>query len=259
MTAVPQPLAVITGASGGLGREFARIAAVRGYRLLLVARRRDALDALARTLRTETAVLALDLAEPGSADRISAWLSERGLVPAVLIGNAGFGAYGEAAEMDEAAVRAMIRLNVGALTTLTLREARRMAAAGGGRIMNVASTAAFRPCPHAALYGATKAYVLSFTEALAEELRGSPVTVTAFCPGPMKTGFSAAAGMKNTAAFDRIAADPAASALAGFRAMMRGEAVAFDTPRNALLSFLPRLFPRALVRRLTGQAIASAK
>ncbi|MFU0842610.1 MAG: SDR family oxidoreductase [Burkholderia sp.] len=259
MTASPQPLAVITGASGGLGREFARIAAVRGYRLLLIARNQAALDQLAQALHTETGTLALDLAEPGSADRISAWLSERNLVPAVLINNAGFGAYEEAAEMDEATVRTMIRLNVTALTTLTLREARRMLEAGGGRIMNVASTAAFRPCPHAALYGATKAYVLSFTEALAEELRLSPVTVTAFCPGPMKTGFSAAAGMKNTAAFDKLAADPAVSAMAGFNAMMRGKAVAYDTVRNRVLSFLPRLFPRSLVRRLTGEAIASAK
>ena len=151
-----QPLAVITGASSGIGRELAKLAAQKGYRLLLIARNMRALEVLSRDLRTETHLLALDLTAAGAVDQISSWLSDRQIVPEIFINNAGFGAFGPASDMDEAMLKKMIRLNVMALTSLSLRMARRMKREGRGRIMNVASTAAFQPCPYLGVYGATK-------------------------------------------------------------------------------------------------------
>ena len=135
-----QPLAVITGASSGIGRELAKLAAQKGYRLLLIARNMRALEVLSRDLRTETHLLALDLTAAGAVDQISSWLSDRQIVPEIFINNAGFGAFGPASDMDEAMLKKMIRLNVMALTSLSLRMARRMKREGRGRIMNVAST-----------------------------------------------------------------------------------------------------------------------
>lgn len=149
-----QPLAVITGASSGIGRELAKLAAQKGYRLLLIARNMRALEVLSRDLRTETHLLALDLTAAGAVDQISSWLSDRQIVPEIFINNAGFGAFGPASDMDEAMLKKMIRLNVMALTSLSLRMARRMKREGRGRIMNVASTAAFQPCPYLGVYGA---------------------------------------------------------------------------------------------------------
>lgn len=145
-----QPLAVITGASSGIGRELAKLAAQKGYRLLLIARNMRALEVLSRDLRTETHLLALDLTAAGAVDQISSWLSDRQIVPEIFINNAGFGAFGPASDMDEAMLKKMIRLNVMALTSLSLRMARRMKREGRGRIMNVASTAAFSPAPTSA-------------------------------------------------------------------------------------------------------------
>lgn len=170
-----QPLAVITGASSGIGRELAKLAAQKGYRLLLIARNMRALEVLSRDLRTETHLLALDLTAAGAVDQISSWLSDRQIVPEIFINNAGFGAFGPASDMDEAMLKKMIRLNVMALTSLSLRMARRMKREGRGRIMNVASTAAFQPCPYLGVYGATKSYVLSFTESLAGKPLRSPL------------------------------------------------------------------------------------
>ena len=152
-----QPLAVITGASSGIGRELAKLAAQKGYRLLLIARNMRALEVLSRDLRTETHLLALDLTAAGAVDQISSWLSDRQIVPEIFINNAGFGAFGPASDMDEAMLKKMMRLNVMALTSLSLRMARRMKREGRGRIMNVASTAAFQPCPYLGVYGAARA------------------------------------------------------------------------------------------------------
>ena len=250
-----QPLAVITGASSGLGREFARIAAQRGYRVLLIARNMRALEVLSRDLRTETHLLSLDLTAAGAVDQVSGWLADRRIVPELFINNAGFGAFGSAAEMDEAMLKKMIRLNVMALTSLSLRMARHMSRAGGGHIMNVASTAAFQPCPYLGVYGATKSYVLSFTESLAEELRGTGVTATAFCPGPTRTHFGVAAGLSEENPFDKLAADPESVALAGFNGMMAGRVVVLDGLSNRLGVLMSRLFPRGIVRRIAGRML----
>lgn len=250
-----QPLAVITGASSGIGREFAKIAAQRGYRVLLIARNLRALEVVSRDLRTETHLLALDLTAAGAVDQISGWLADRSIVPEIFINNAGFGAFGPAAEMDEAMLKKMIRLNVMALTSLSLRMARHMMRAGGGRIMNVASTAAFQPCPYLGVYGATKSYVLSFTESLAEELKGTGVTATAFCPGPTRTQFGINAGLKEDSPFDRLSADAAKVALTGFDAMTAGRPVVIDGFTNRLGAFMTRLLPRCAVRRIASNLL----
>ena len=239
-----QPLAVITGASSGIGRELAKLAAQKGYRLLLIARNMRALEVLSRDLRTETHLLALDLTAAGAVDQISSWLSDRQIVPEIFINNAGFGAFGPASDMDEAMLKKMIRLNVMALTSLSLRMARRMKREGRGRIMNVASTAAFQPCPYLGVYGATKSYVLSFTESLAEELKGSGVTVTAFCPGPTRTQFGVTAGLSQESPFDRLSTDPERVAETGFKGMMAGRVVVLDGAANRTLQKDPDGFRR---------------
>ena len=254
-----RPLAVITGASSGIGRELAIKAAMRGYRLLLVSRNEYALRELERTLHTRVDYLALDLTKDGSVDRICSWLSEHDLVPAILINNAGFGAFGPAIQMDTGHLSRMIHLNVDALTILSIRLGRRMANHGGGRILNVASTAAFQPCPQMAVYGATKAYVLSFSEALGEELKGSGVTVTALCPGPTRTNFGVNAGLKADSPFDHWATDPENVARCGFNAMMRGEPVVVQGFLNKIGSVLARLAPRSIVTAFTNYLIKQMK
>lgn len=153
----------------------------------------------------------------------------------------------------------MIRLNVMALTSLSLRMARRMKREGRGRIMNVASTAAFQPCPYLGVYGATKSYVLSFTESLAEELKGSGVTVTAFCPGPTRTQFGVTAGLSQESPFDRLSADPERVAETGFKGMMAGRVVVLDGAANRFGAFMTRFLPRCLVRRIAGGILAKLK
>lgn len=232
-----QPLAVITGASSGIGRELAKLAAQKGYRLLLIARNMRALEVLSRDLRTETHLLALDLTAAGAVDQISSWLSDRQIVPEIFINNAGFGAFGPASDMDEAMLKKMIRLNVMALTSLSLR----------------------MPCPYLGVYGATKSYVLSFTESLAEELKGSGVTVTAFCPGPTRTQFGVTAGLSQESPFDRLSADPERVAETGFKGMMAGRVVVLDGATNRFGAFMTRFLPRCLVRRIAGGMLAKLK
>ena len=167
------PIAVITGASSGLGAEFARIAAREGFRTVLVARREKRLEALAAEIDHATGlkpwVLALDLTDPHQRSRLFDCLETKGLAPDILINNAGFGDFGPMVDADDDRIRGMIELNIAALTELSIRAARLMEHAGRGRILNIASTAAFQACPELGVYGATKAYVLSFTESLAAQ------------------------------------------------------------------------------------------
>ncbi len=254
-----RPMAVITGASSGLGREFAKIAAQKGYRVLLVARNLHALEVVSRDLRTETHLLELDLTAAGAVDQISSWLSDRGISPEIVINNAGFGAFGETLETDEGRVKKMIRLNIMALTALSLRMGRRMQRAGKGRIMNIASTAAFQPCPYMGIYGATKAYVLSFTEALAEEWKGTGVTATAYCPGPTRTNFGVNAGLVADSPFDMFAADARDVARHAWNAMMQGKPVAVHGIKNRFGTWLSKCLPRGLVRFVAGRMLKKMK
>lgn len=250
-----RPVALVTGASGGIGLELARLCAKGGHDLVLVARNQTKLEELARYLsgmyRARVEVVPADLARPEAPAVIMRAVKERGLAVDVLINNAGFGLWGLFGRQDPARVLDMIQVNVTALTALTRLVLPELVSRRRGRILNVASTAAFAPGPLMAVYYATKAYVLHFSEAIGNELRGTGVTVTALCPGPTPTGFAEAAGAGRTNLFrspavmgvERVAA-------AGYRGMMRGKAVVVPGMVNRLLVLGIRLSPRWAVRHV---------
>lgn len=247
------PVTVITGASAGLGVDFAHALSGRGERLVLVARRKDRLSALARELGNARA-FALDLSAADAADRLMADLASNGETCATLINNAGFGHIGTIAKADPKVLRQMIDLNIGALTDLARAVLPAMIARGNGAILNVASTAAFQPGPGMAVYFATKAYVLSFTEALHEEVRHKGIRVTALCPGPTRTEFGDVAGFKNKIgkAFDKIAMESAPVVAAGLAALDRNKAIRVTGVLNKVGAAAPRFLPRAVIRKIAG-------
>jgi len=244
-------VALITGASAGLGVEFARQLAKRGHRLVLAARRMDRLEALAAELGNARAV-AIDLAQAGSAAKLLSGIETAGEQVEVLVNNAGFGLKGPVAGLDAARLREIIDLNVGTLTDLCRAIAPGMIERRSGAILNVASTAAFQPGPNMAVYFATKAYVLSFTEALHEELKPHGVAVTALCPGPTRTEFGAVAGFGEKGAFDRFAADAASVVRAGLRGLDKNRAVVVPGVLNKVTAASTRFFPRPIVRKVAG-------
>ncbi|MGO9829980.1 MAG: SDR family NAD(P)-dependent oxidoreductase [Myxococcaceae bacterium] len=246
---------LVTGASSGIGAELARAFARSGSSLVLTARSVDRLEALAAELRTQSQVsvraVAADLATPEGPSRLLQRLGQEGVQVDVLVNNAGyagFGAFTETSWTDEAG---MLQLNVVALSELTKRLLPAMVAKKRGGILNVASTAAFQPGPLMAVYYATKAYVLSFSEALAEELRGSGVTVTALCPGPTASGFQARAAMEDSRLVKGKRLMPAAAvAQAGYEGFRRGATVVIPGLANRLLAQSVRFTPRRWVTRL---------
>jgi len=253
--AVPDSgLAIVTGASAGLGVGFAERLAERGQPLLLVARRADRLDALAARLRTKHGVtvetLAVDLAEDGASAKVAAHVAGRPV--ATLVNNAGVGARGQFADIDVARQADMIRLNCIALTELCHAVLPGMIAAGRGGILNVASTAAFQPGPWMAVYYATKAYVLSFSEALHEEVRAHGVRVSALCPGPTRTEFADVADMADSQLFKRMASDADGVVRDGLAALDANTAVAVSGLLNKVMAESVRLTPRLLARRIAG-------
>lgn len=254
MNASTQPLALVTGASSGIGLHIAEELAARGHDLVLVARREAALRALAERLRKQGAavtVIAADLA--ADPDALVATLAQRGLSPDVLVNNAGFGIFGRHLDVDLAEEQQMIDLNISALVRLTKRLLPAMVARGRGRVMNVASTASFQPGPYMAVYYATKAFVLSYSEALAEELRGSGVTVSALCPGPTQSGFQDRAALHDSALVKGKRLPTSASvARFGVDAMLAGRRVAIPGLMNALMAQSVRFTPRAVVTRLVA-------
>ena len=236
--------ALITGASSGIGADLARLFARDGYELVLVARG----EAKLRELGLPATIIAADLTDPTAPQRIVDELGAKSIDIEVLVNNAGVGVAGAFFETDLQAELAMIQLNVVALTHLTKLLLPGMVARRRGHVLNVASTAAFQPGPLMAVYYATKAYVLSFSEAIAEELRDSGVTVTALCPGPTETGFAAAANMGGTRLFTMTRpADSRAVAEAGYEAMKRGRRVVIPGLKNKLLAQSVRVSPRRLV------------
>jgi len=253
------PTALVTGASSGLGREFARIHAKRDRDLVITARRGVELEALKRDLEgahdCRVTVVEADLAAPDGVDTLVAGCE--GIEIGVLINNAGFGAHGPFLEQPLERSRTMIELNIMALSALAYRFAPAMVARGAGRILNVGSTAGYLPGPLQAVYYASKAYVNSFSQALAEELDGSGVTVTLLAPGPVKTGFTEAANLEGLAAFEN-AAEPATVARAGYEAMMRGELVCIDDRRLAAISRVLGLFPRKTVLKLSRRSMTKS-
>jgi short-subunit dehydrogenase len=246
---------LITGASSGIGRELARVFASDGAELVLVARSEDRLrelaGELAATYGVQAQVVPADLSRPASAAEIADALAQRHVDVDVLVNNAGFGVLGPIAEIGVERQLEMIEVNVAALTRLTALLLPGMLERRSGAIMNVASTAAFQAGPNQAVYFATKAYVLSFTEALAEELRGSGVRVTCLAPGPTDTGFAAQAGMLGTRLFRRGVMDAGRVARAGHHAVRRGKTLVIPGLRNRALVFSVRLSPRVLATKIS--------
>jgi uncharacterized protein len=250
--------ALITGASSGIGLELARLCAADRHDVVLVARRADALQSLARELEgvgVRAHAIASDLAAPGAVAALVDRVRQLGLEIDILINNAGYGTFGRFAETPLDGELAMIQVNIVALTELTKRLLPPMIARRRGRILNLASTAAFVPGPLMAVYYATKAYVLSFSEAIGEELRDTGVTVTALCPGPTASGFQARARIEESKLVaGRKLPTSREVAQAGYRAMMAGAPVAIPGFLNKLTAFAPRVTPRrfmpGIVRRM---------
>jgi uncharacterized protein len=253
----PRRFALVTGASRGLGLEFAKLLASDGYDLALVARSQEELGEVAAGLRREHGIEALpvvlDLAGSGAADA----LVERVPRCDVLINNAGFGTRGRFEQMQEQRIEQEIVLDVLTLTRLTRKYLPAMVERKDGKILNVASTAGFLPGPFMAVYYASKAYVISFSQALAEELRNSGVTVTCFCPGAIRTGFAETAGSQDTVLFRRLpVADARTMARAGYRAMQRGTLVAVPPPpANWFVDLSARVTPRRLLLWFSRKAV----
>lgn len=247
-----RPTALVTGASSGIGEALAKVLAREGYDLVLVARRRGALEALGEALTrshgTTAAVHAMDLSEPFGPKRLYEDLQREGVTVDVLVNNAGFGSHGVFAGTDIAVQLNMIQLNVSALTELTHLFLPGMIERGRGRILNVASTGSFQAGPLMAVYYATKAYVLSFSEAIRDELRRTGVTVTALCPGPTHSEFQERAnlaGMRLLSEGLMMSSERVAEL--GYRGMMKGRSIVVTGWMNRLGVWAVKFSPRAWV------------
>lgn len=248
---------LVTGASAGLGEHFARALAARGEALILTARRRERLDALADELRGAHGiaidVFPADLAAPDAPERLLADIAAAGLTVDTLINNAGYGAKGNVADLSLERQVGQIDLNCRALVALAHGVLPAMIAAKRGRILNLASTAAFQAGPYMAVYYATKAFVLSFSEALHEEVRGHGIHVTALCPGPTRTEFADVAGMGESKLFASVAAAPEQVVRDGLRALDANRAIEISGAANAVGAFAERFIPRAWTRKVAAR------
>jgi uncharacterized protein len=257
-----KPVALITGASSGIGMELARVFAAHGHELVLVARRRDRLDGLAAEIavtgRPRPTVLTADLERREGASAIAAELASRELEPAFVVNNAGFGLSGESATLSRDEQLGMIDLNVRALTELSLMFVDSLARHRGG-ILNVASIAAFLPGPGMAVYYATKAYVLSFSEALHHELLDRGIRVTALAPGPVPTEFQARSRMQLPAAARAFELPADRVAQIGYDGLMRGKRVVVAGTGNKIAVSLLRFVPNGLLLRLVDQRTRPAR
>ncbi|MBK0404479.1 SDR family oxidoreductase [Adhaeribacter sp. BT258] len=245
---------LITGASGGIGEEFARIFARNGFDLVLVARQGDKLQELARKFsdqfKTETFVLPVDLVQRASPEHIFETLKTKNIQVEVLVNNAGFGEYGHFEEISLQRQLDMMQLNMTAVVHLSKLFLEQLSPTAEGKILNVASTAAFQPGPLMAVYFATKAFVLSFSEAIANELKARRVTVTALCPGPTATDFEKQANLGGSDLFAGKIATPQEVAEAGYEGLMAGKTVVIPGIKNKVLALSSRFAPRDLVTRI---------
>jgi short-subunit dehydrogenase len=249
-----QPLTatLITGATSGIGRELANLAAADGCNLVLIARDKKRLSVVAAELtaiyNTKVYALDLDLSQRDFPKKVMAFLKQSHLEIDTLINNAGFGWRGEFTNSDQFEMESMIDLNVTALTSLTRVLLPQLLKSKQGKILNVASIAAFFPGPYMAVYYASKAYVLSFSLGLREELAGTKVSVTALCPGPTRTGFAGRAGLKYSELF-RTAVSVESVALAGYSGMKQGKAIVVPGWSHRLMTVLSGLLPSTLQAR----------
>ena len=258
-----RPIALITGASSGIGAGLAHEAAKDGHDVVLTARRVEPMQALARELETYGAsatILAADLSKPEGVEDLVRQLDQRGLAIDLLINNAGLGANGSFAESDMTRIGEMLEVNVIALTKLTRRMLPAMVARKRGKVMLLASTASFQPGPQMAVYCATKAYVLSFGEAIAYELRDSGVTVTTVCPGATATEFSRVAGTENIA-LHRGAMSSVMSvaevARIGYQGTKAGRRVVITGLMNRVMALTARVSPHAMVLPIANSMMST--
>lgn len=249
----PASTCLITGASSGIGAELARGLARRGHHVTLAARREDRLKELAAELSAEHGidadVIAVDVSDPDARATLKRSLAARRRAVEILVNNAGYGSGGPFTELDPEQEAAMVRVNVEALVALTGMFVPLMVQRGRGAVLNLASLIAFQPVPFQATYGATKAAVLSFTEALHEELRGTGVTATAVCPGPVRTEFGAAGGFggADDRIPDRLWLEADKVAEDALRGMENGDRVTVPGRRNQLLALYGQHLPRSLL------------
>ena len=249
--------ALVTGASSGIGLEIARLLAAKGFDLILSARDKDVLDILAADLSArhgiEAHVVTADLARQGAAAALYGEIAATGKQVDILVNNAGFATFGWFSQIDLATERDELSVNVVALTELAKLFLPGMLERRKGRILNLASTAAFQPGPLMAVYYASKAYVLHFSEAIAYELRGTGVTVTALCPGPIPTGFQKRAGIERSKTASGRTMNAATVARQGLDAMLRGKTLVIPGFMNMAMAWAIRLSPRWLVPRLVAR------
>lgn len=256
---------LITGASSGIGFELASVFARNNHNLILVARTKEKLESLRSEIEKSYQVVAevipLDLSLPNSAEVLYKITEKKNLKVEVLVNNAGFGDHGLFLNADSKKIEEMINLNILTLTKLTKLYLPQMVENKYGKIMNVASTAAFQPGPLMSVYYATKSYVLSFSEALFEELKDTGVSVTALCPGPTESGFSEVANMSNVALMELMKL-PTSKDVAefGYKALMNNKAVAIHGFMNSMVakttSFIPRSLTRKLVMKLQQKRLS---
>ncbi len=254
--------ALITGASSGIGYELAKLFAQNGHNLVLVARSQGKLQELADDIEEKfgvwVKVIPKDLSQPTSPDEILAEVEQESIQIDILVNNAGFQEYGPFYETDLNKELHMIQVNLTSLTHLTKLFLPGMIRQGHGKIMNVGSTGSFAPGPLNAIYCATKAYVLSFSEAIAEELKGTGVTVTALCPGATRTDFVTKAGMEDVNLFRGQISDARTVAEVGYRALMKGRRITIPGAGNKTMIFSIRLLPRSLVTRISKNMMSRA-
>jgi uncharacterized protein len=250
--------ALITGGSVGIGAALADVFAANGHDLILVSRNLEKLEARASRVRerfgVDVACVSEDLADPEGPRRVYEAVTARSLDVDYLVNNAGIGLYGKFATTDLAAELRMIQLNVTSVVDLTKRFLPAMIARGEGRILNVASTAAFVPGPWMSVYYATKAFLLSFSQAIDYELKPNGITVTTLCPGPTESEFKVRAGSQRSRLFEAFVMDAPRVARVGYDGMMNGKAVAIPGTRNKLISVASRLGPRPLITQLSHRA-----
>nr|WP_026565680.1 SDR family oxidoreductase [Bacillus sp. UNC41MFS5] len=242
--------ALITGATSGLGYEFVKLFANDGYNLVLVARNEKRLKEIQQSYTNiEVTIIPKDLSVHGAAKEVFEEIENRGIDIDVLVNNAGFGLMGKFDELDIQKQLNMIQLNVSALSELTYCCLQKMKQKNSGRILNVASTAAFQPGPLMAVYYATKAFVLSFSEALVEELSGSSITVTTLCPGATKTNFGSVASVEGTKMFSSAMASDIV-AQSGYNALMNGKRVIITGGFNKAGAIGAKFMPRSIAAKI---------